>query len=33
LGGRFNFKLTCGAGWIFPITKKNEVLTKINYTI
>jgi hypothetical protein len=33
LGGRFNFKLSCGAGWIFPITKKNEVLTKINYTI
>jgi hypothetical protein len=21
LGGRFNFRLTCGAGWIFPLSK------------
>ncbi|HTN09215.1 hypothetical protein [Agriterribacter sp.] len=30
LGGRFNFRLTCGAGWIFPKTKldilKRELL-------
>ena len=26
LGGRFNFRLTCGAGWIFPKTKKEEVM-------
>jgi hypothetical protein len=25
LGGRFNAKLTCGAGWIFPIKKENEL--------
>lgn len=25
LGGRFNFRLTCGAGWIFPKTKLEEV--------
>ena len=25
LGGRFNFKLSCGAGWIFPKTKREEV--------
>jgi hypothetical protein len=25
LGGRFNFRLTCGAGWIFPKTKITEV--------
>lgn len=25
LGGRFNFRLTCGAGWIFPKTKKEKV--------
>lgn len=27
LGGRFNFRLSCGAGWIFPKTKLDE-LTK-----
>jgi len=25
LGGRFNFRLTCGAGWIFPNSKLEEV--------
>ncbi|SED11388.1 hypothetical protein SAMN04489761_4317 [Tenacibaculum sp. MAR_2009_124] len=25
LGGRFNFRLSCGAGWIFPKTKQEEV--------
>lgn len=25
LGGRFNFRLSCGAGWIFPKTKLEEV--------
>lgn len=25
LGGRFNFRLSCGAGWIFPKNKENEV--------
>ena len=25
IGGRFNFRLSCGAGWIFPKTKLNEV--------
>lgn len=25
LGGRFNSRLTCGAGWIFPKTKREEV--------
>ena len=25
LGGRFNFRLKCGAGWIFPIAKAEEV--------
>lgn len=25
LGGRFNFRLTCGAGWIFPKTKLEEL--------
>ena len=26
LGGKFNFRLTCGAGWIFPITKQQQVI-------
>jgi len=26
LGGKFNFRLTCGAGWIFPNTLKENVL-------
>lgn len=26
LGGQFNFRLTCGAGWIFPNTLKENVL-------
>lgn len=30
LGGRFNFRLTCGAGWIFSNTKKEVVLKFIN---
>lgn len=25
LGGKFNFRLSCGAGWIFPKTKANEL--------
>ncbi|MEO5990530.1 MAG: hypothetical protein ABIP68_02760 [Ferruginibacter sp.] len=25
LGGRFNFRLSCGAGWIFPKTKLSEL--------
>lgn len=25
LGGKFNFRLSCGAGWIFPKTKLQEV--------
>lgn len=25
LGGKFNFRLTCGAGWIFPKTKLPEI--------
>jgi hypothetical protein len=25
LGGRFNFRLKCGAGWIFPISRAEEV--------
>ena len=35
LGGSFNFRLTCGAGWIFPNTKKRScnVSTKVMKTI
>lgn len=29
LGGRFNFHLTCGAGWVFPKTKEAEVRTAL----
>lgn len=29
LGGRFNFRLSCGAGWIFPKSKKAEILAII----
>lgn len=25
LGGRFNFRLSCGAGWIFPKSKLNDI--------
>lgn len=25
LGGRFNFRLSCGAGWVFPKTKTDDV--------
>lgn len=25
LGGKFNFRLSCGAGWIFPKTKLSEI--------
>jgi hypothetical protein len=28
MGGRFNFHLSCGPGWIFPATKK-DLLTKL----
>ena len=28
--GRFNFRLTCGAGWIFSKTKRNTVITALN---
>lgn len=28
LGGKFNFRLTCGAGWIFSKTKESEVREK-----
>lgn len=30
LGGRFNFRLTCGAGWIFPKTKAYTVRKALN---
>lgn len=30
LGGRFNFRLSCGAGWIFPKTSLAEVQKLIN---
>lgn len=33
LGGRFNFNLTCGAGWIFPKSKANEIKNKLNLTL
>ena len=26
IGGRFNFRLTCGAGWVFPKSKIDEVV-------
>lgn len=26
LGGKFNFRLSCGAGWIFPKTKSEQVI-------
>ena len=26
LGGRFNFRLTCGAGWIFPKNKQPQII-------
>lgn len=29
LGGRFNFRLSCGAGWIFPKSKKEQILSLI----
>lgn len=25
MGGRFNFHLTCGAGWVFPVSKLEEL--------
>jgi hypothetical protein len=25
MGGRFNFRLSCGAGWIFPKSKQDEI--------
>jgi hypothetical protein len=30
LGGRFNFRLTCGPGWIFPKTKLNDVTAALS---
>lgn len=30
LGGRFNARLTCGAGWVFPASKRAEVLNALN---
>lgn len=30
LGGRFNARLTCGAGWIFPEAKRPEVINALN---
>ena len=30
LGGRFNFKLSCGAGWIFPKSKLDELQKLLN---
>jgi hypothetical protein len=30
IGGRFNFHLNCGAGWIFPKTKQSEVKLALN---
>ena len=30
LGGRFNFRLKCGAGWIFSKTKETEVKEALN---
>jgi hypothetical protein len=29
MGGRFNFHLRCGAGWIFPKTKQEELKNKL----
>lgn len=29
LGGRFNFRLSCGAGWVFPTAKKAQILQLI----
>ena len=33
IGGRFNFHLTCGPGWIFPVTKLTEIQNKFNLEI
>lgn len=30
LGGRFNARLTCGAGWVFPTAKREEVYKSLN---
>lgn len=30
LGGRFNFRLSCGAGWVFPKSKREEIENLIN---
>jgi len=30
LGGKFNFRLSCGAGWVFSKTKIEEVKRKLN---
>lgn len=33
LGGRFNFRLKCGAGWVFPKSKREEVENLISQTV
>lgn len=33
LGGRFNFNLSCGAGWIFPKSKSDELKRKLNLSL
>lgn len=30
LGGKFNARLSCGAGWVFPATKRTEVINALN---
>ncbi len=30
LGGKFNFRLSCGPGWIFPKTQLNTIQTALN---
>lgn len=32
LGGRFNPRLKCGAGWIFPKCKGKEIATALGFT-
>jgi len=29
LGGSFNFRLTCGPGWIFPVSRLNDIQTAL----
>ena len=30
MGGRFNYDLSCGAGWIFPKKKREELENYVN---